>query len=159
MYGVMVVPINATTSTRNALVLRKCGHTRLLITSLPFGWPRKAAIGYARKASVRMRNKRSALEYEPITVSTHTPTAAIGIETYLETPRISMAAPTPANSLTVRPALATSSSTSAPVVPRTENCSRIRPPSPSPVNAPRREHISWTTTRATVMSTITNRVR
>ena len=40
-----------------------------------------------------------------------------------------------------------------------ENCSRMRPPRPSPVNTPSREHISWTTTSATVMSTIKNSVR
>ena len=45
------------------------------------------------------------------------------------------------------------------MVPRTENCSRMSPPSPSPEKTPSREHISWTTTRATVIRTIKNNVR
>ena len=50
-----------------------------------------------------------------------TAAAAIGIEMYWETPKICIAAPTPANSLTVRPALAMSKRDNAPNVlrPRT----------------------------------------
>ena len=103
------------------------------MTACPLGWPKKAAIGYVRKASVRTRKSRSAREYEPRTVRAHTAAAAIGIEMYWDTPKICIAAPTPANSLTVRPALAMRSRDSAANVLRAENCSRIRPPSPSPV--------------------------
>ena len=61
---------------------------------------------------------------------------------YWETPKICIAAPTPANSLTVRPALAMSSRDMAPNVLRAENCSRMRPPRPSPVyDAEPRAHL------------------
>ena len=64
----------------------------------------------------------------------------------------------PANSETTRPTLATTSATTAKVARRSGNCSRMSDISPSPVYAPRRADISWTTTRPTVTSTITNRV-
>ncbi len=45
MQGVMVVPISATGSSKNAFECRKCGHRRLLTTAPTPGWPRNAAIG------------------------------------------------------------------------------------------------------------------
>jgi len=65
----------------------------------------------------------------------------------------------PANSETTSPTLATTRQTTAKVALRSENCSRISETSPSPEYAPRRADISWTTTRATVTSTIRKSVR
>ncbi len=86
----------------------------------------------ARKANEKTRKRRSAFEYDPNTVRPQIATAATGTETYWDTPRIWNAAPTPANSLTVRPALAITSNVSARKLLRTENCSRRRPPRPLP---------------------------
>ncbi len=88
-----------------------------------------------------MRNRRSAFEYDPNTVNPHMTTASTGTETYWDTPKIWNAAPTPANSLTVRPALATINKRSASELFRTENCSRKRPAEPlARVNTQARAH-------------------
>ncbi len=65
----------------------------------------------------------------------------------------------PANSLTVSPALAMNRSTIAAAPLRSGNCSRINAPSPWPVYAPSRAHISCTTTSATVIRTMRNSIR
>ena len=65
----------------------------------------------------------------------------------------------PANSETTRPTLARIRQTRAKVAARRVNSSRMRAASPLPVKAPRRAAISWTQTRATVTSTMKNRVR
>ncbi len=64
----------------------------------------------------------------------------------------------PANSETTRPRFATSRASTANAPMRSENCSRTSEMSPSPVYAPSRADISWTTTSATVTSTMTNSI-
>ena len=74
-------------------------------TSPQSGFPKIAAIGYAKKTSVIRRNIFSTFAYEPKITRYHRTTAAIGTEIYLLTPNNSVAAPMPTNSLIVTPAV------------------------------------------------------
>ena len=69
---------------------------------------------------------------------------------YLLTPKISMLAATPANSLTVFARLAMSRMPRMAAAQRTPMLSRIRLASPLPVTIPRRALISWTIISASV---------
>src|ERR1700680_1149467 len=159
MYGVIVVPTSATARTMKSWLARKCGHRVFVATWPQSGLPRNTAIGYARNVTDSSKNTRSAYRYDPKITTDQIPTAARGTATYRETPKISNAAPIPANSDTTSPRFATTRHTTANVAVRSENCSRISETRPSPEYAPRRADISCTTTSATVTSTIKNSMR
>ncbi len=78
---------------------------------------------------------------------------------YRLTPSSSNAAPIPANSLTTRPVLASSTQNRATPVRRRLNCSRISAAMPLPVKMPSRMAISCTMTSAIVTSSMKNSVR
>ncbi len=65
----------------------------------------------------------------------------------------------PPNSVTISPTLATAKAVMANAVSRRSNSSRMSAASPFPLYTDSRATISWTTTYATVMSTIRNKVR
>ena len=75
---------------------------------------------------------------------------------YRDTPKISIAAPMPANSETTRPRFATSRQTTANAPIRSENSSRTSDIRPSPEYAPSRAAISCTATSAAMISTQMN---
>ena len=97
------------------------------------------------------RKITSTCRYVPRITRTQTRIAAIGTATYLLTPKICIAAATPANSATTfakstkKPAIITKN------VERNPNSSRIRSESPLPVTTPIRAHISSVTYSAIVM--------